>query len=331
MHHPARVERCRRQARPTNDVPPAPARSLPSRWGRRLAPTSRRRRISVAAAPKTTAAARSTSSADRSGLVNGRARWPQPMGDRSEGQALLTCSRSAAGVPSASPTPRSRYAAPTRPAAAPFALRPEGRNLGDDRGKAHKAGTDSTDGGPGPRGTGNFQPGRRRNPTATNTASSRFAAAPSRRVAARDAARGSGTEPRSSARPSSSSVRVCRTTRNVLISPARTAVNAKPWKNTTAPTPVPSGSPRRKRNAGFDAARVRIAACEGSSPNCVTTALEVAKPSRVIPRIQTGSVTRSLRAWNRASCSTPGITAPRCRCRHCSGAGTRTPATAVRR
>ena len=52
--------------------------------GRRLAPTSRRCRISTAVPPRTNAAVLSTSSGNRSGLVNGRERWPQPMGDSSD-------------------------------------------------------------------------------------------------------------------------------------------------------------------------------------------------------------------------------------------------------
>ena len=176
-HHPAKVERCRRHANPTNDVPPTPARSLPSRWGRRLAPTSRRRRISTAATATPSAAARRTGSANRSGLVNGRNRWPQPIGDSSDGHALLTCSRSDAGVPSASPTPRNRYAAPTRPAAAPFALLPEGMTWATAAAKPTKNTPTAPTAAPAPTAPGTGSPAATK-PAARNMARIRFAAAP---------------------------------------------------------------------------------------------------------------------------------------------------------
>ncbi|WP_234750914.1 hypothetical protein [Arthrobacter ramosus] len=133
-----------------------------------------------------------------------------------------------------SPTPRN--AIPTEPAAAPATSEPLGSSPPTMR------------------------------PVARAAATRTFATNPCATVTASGAQRPAGVAETSSARPDSSSARVCRTARNVLMNPARSEMNAKSAKNVNAPSLAPRTRPRSMRIAGVAVASRRTSAREASSP-----------------------------------------------------------------
>ena len=196
-------------------------------------------------------------------------RCPHPIGESQLIHSGVRCRPSSEGSPAASPMPRRKYAATT--AATRRAVRrarraEQLREHEPDRQERHPA-----------RGDGRARderPARRRgrppmNATATARPSTAFASTPWITVAVVGSTRDAGVAATSSARPASSSPRVWRTARNVLMRPASRARNAKIRKNTNWPSSAPLGVPRNMRIAGATIVRRRMPSRSAVSPNVV--------------------------------------------------------------
>ena len=268
---PTTVGQCNRHASPKDERRLHRARCRPARSARRPAPISRRTRIDSAHATRAAAKPRFSRSGASEFSVKAWVCWPQPIGVSQDGQAGVRYRPLALGSPSASPIalsmkpsgdgcPRDRV------------RRPGGlRELRGERRDAGEAESGGAGGRPGDDGAGRID-------TCHDEANGDHGRHQEVRQHARRAADrsvaplGTGVAPISSARPSSSSARVCRTMRKVLMSPAMTARKVKSSKNSTLPIPVPCGAPRIASRAGFCVASITRAVRSSSPPNSAAAA-----------------------------------------------------------
>lgn len=125
--------------------------------------------------------------------------------------------------------------------------------------------------------------------------STRLAPTPSSSVADNPVVARMGAARINSTRPRSSSARVCRTTKKVLMSPASTARYVKTWKYTYDPRLEPSGRPRSAMSDGVATASFSTCARDSSVGNSTATPAALAYAMSAVAAIQIGSVTRSRR------------------------------------
>ncbi len=153
---------------------------------------------------------------------NGRICCPHPIGESHDGHALLTRRASLSGVPSMFPIPLSRNETPSTAPAVPIAPRAVEASCEVVAATPTKASPTAATAAPAVNDPAAGWP-LTNMASPSVTASTRFAPTATVTAAARAAYRPTTVAPSISARPSSSSWRVWRTTVSVLISPASTA------------------------------------------------------------------------------------------------------------
>ncbi len=275
---------------------PRPGRGAPRR-NRQMSRSDCR----ATAAPASTNPKPSPSSIGQTISVSyGRVCSTQPKGESQAGQALVMLVRSSLGVPAALPMPRIRNVATSTQTVREFAPREVRMNCAASRpmprnAMPHDAAAAPVRSDP-PAGS----------PVATSAsvvsaASTTFARMPCTMVAIVGRRRPAGVAHTSSARPASSSPRVCRTARNVLMSAASSASHGSTSKARKAPSDVPEGRPRNIRITGFASAAARMFCRSARVAYDWLTPAYPANAISAVPTIHRVSCSRSRRSRCRSS------------------------------
>ena len=254
----------------------------------------------------------------------GRVCSAQAKGEIHANQALVIPERSSSGVPAALPRPRMRNVATSTHTVREFAPRevriscaassPMPRNAMPVAPAAAPESSDPAAGRP-----------VASSARAVSTASTRLARMPCTMVTIVGIRLPAGVAQTSSERPASSSPRVCRTARNVLISAASSASQGRISNARNAPSDVPDGSPRNIRITGFASAAARMFCRSSRVEYDWVTPAYPAPAIAAVPRIHRVSWSQSRRMRCRSSTPKVDITPAPSRGAHGGSAAGRRP------